>query len=74
MEKGARIQHKTRGHGTVQPYINFDGTSTREKTYRENGIIFVKLDDPPLGWHSVVSVDVEACTLLSAPVEGGTDV
>ncbi|WP_224962656.1 hypothetical protein [Geomonas subterranea] len=74
MEKGTRINHKTLGKGTVQPYINFDGTSTREETYRENGIVFVKLDNPPAGWRPVVSVDVEACTVVSAPDQGGADV
>lgn len=61
MEKGTKIKHKTLGTGTVQPYINFDGTKKREEMYRQNGIIFVKLDDPPKGWPAVVQVDVEAC-------------
>lgn len=61
MEEGSRVNHKTLGTGIVQPYINFDGTRNREEMLRANGIVFVKLDNPPEGWPAVVRVDVEAC-------------
>lgn len=67
MNQGTRIVHKMLGRGTVQPYINLDGTNIREEIYRASGVIFVKLDEPPEGWPAVVQVDVEACRQI-APV------
>ena len=61
---GTLVRHKTLGLARVQPYLNFDGTKSREEMLKQVGHIYVKLENPPEGWVDVVGVDIEALELV----------
>lgn len=60
IEIGKRIIHKTLGSGVIEPYIDFDGTTTRSEMLKCSGVCFIKLDDAPAGYSDVVCVDIES--------------
>lgn len=60
IEIGKRVIHKTLGSGVIEPYIDFDGTKTRSNMLKDSGVCFIKLDDAPVGYSEIVSVDVES--------------
>lgn len=64
MKAGTRVSHRRFGRGTVQPYIDFDGTTQRSDMYKEMGIVFVEFDCPLPNEAKVMQVDVESLRLL----------
>lgn len=64
MKPGTRVRHKSLGIGTVEPYIDFDGTKERSTMLESVGEIYIKLDSPPENWATIVCVDIEALEVL----------